>query len=388
MDVNNVLPLLIPFLKLMITAKQLAVQNMKRRISLCVNSSKLLSLARANVINCESYMNNTQTTRCLSSSSSSFYTFLQSSRFYCNNRHKHSIKAGVQLKPNMMGPDFNVISFNTTKFYTPTRCFRAQFHLRDNCKSNGEGSEHVETQKKDTASANKLSHSDNRSEAFYSADLKSANHLTKKDAILAIDLFEKDAQLAKQLYEEDIDTAQKLSPDDREESTKMFQDEDIESARRLSKLDAETSLKLFQSDVDSNKNKSAYDSEVNNLSYFTGKVPLAKMSGENPEINKMQLKYTCKVCNARNVKIISKLAYTKGVVIVKCGGCSNNHLIADNLGWWPELEEKGIRNIEDLLLAKGETVKRIHADPTDRVEDFEQLELLPTSTDDAINEDR
>jgi protein import protein ZIM17 len=91
----------------------------------------------------------------------------------------------------------------------------------------------------------------------------------------------------------------------------------------------------------------------------TGRQQLGRLEAE---VTKMQLSYTCKVCQARETKVISKLAYTKGVVIVKCSGCENNHLIADNLGWWPDMEA---RNIEQILAERGESVDRgqLHIEP-------------------------
>lgn len=72
---------------------------------------------------------------------------------------------------------------------------------------------------------------------------------------------------------------------------------------------------------------------------------------------KLQIIFTCKKCNTQNNKTMSKLAYQKGVVIIRCDGCKNNHLIADNLGWFSDLK-KGI-NIEKILAQKGETVCKI-----------------------------
>ncbi|KAI7725013.1 hypothetical protein M8C21_026382 [Ambrosia artemisiifolia] len=71
----------------------------------------------------------------------------------------------------------------------------------------------------------------------------------------------------------------------------------------------------------------------------------------------LAMMFTCKVCETRSVKTISRESYEKGAVVARCGGCNNYHLIADHLGIFGEK-----CSIEDILAARGEEVKRGNSD--------------------------
>ncbi|XP_064616342.1 uncharacterized protein LOC135480438 [Liolophura sinensis] len=75
-----------------------------------------------------------------------------------------------------------------------------------------------------------------------------------------------------------------------------------------------------------------------------------------PIEGRLAIGFTCKICQTRCTKTFSKLSYKKGVVIVRCDGCGSNHLIADNLGWFSDVQG---RNVEEILASKGETVKKL-----------------------------
>ncbi|CAK8573144.1 unnamed protein product [Lathyrus sativus] len=63
--------------------------------------------------------------------------------------------------------------------------------------------------------------------------------------------------------------------------------------------------------------------------------------------------FTCKVCETRSIKTVCRESYEKGVVVARCGGCNNLHLLADHLGWFGEPG-----SIEDFLATRGEEVRR------------------------------
>ncbi|OAD73528.1 hypothetical protein PHYBLDRAFT_95282, partial [Phycomyces blakesleeanus NRRL 1555(-)] len=71
--------------------------------------------------------------------------------------------------------------------------------------------------------------------------------------------------------------------------------------------------------------------------------------------DKIMIGFTCKVCDERSQHVMSKLSYTKGVVLIQCPKCENRHLIADNLGWFRDTKV----NVEDLMKENGEEVSRV-----------------------------
>lgn len=55
---------------------------------------------------------------------------------------------------------------------------------------------------------------------------------------------------------------------------------------------------------------------------------------------RLAITFTCKICNERLTRTFLKKSYDEGVVIIRCTSCLNNHIIADNLGWFSDLKGK------------------------------------------------
>eukprot|EP00551_Chaetoceros_affinis_P005577 CAMPEP_0203673224 /NCGR_PEP_ID=MMETSP0090-20130426/11451_1 /ASSEMBLY_ACC=CAM_ASM_001088 /TAXON_ID=426623 /ORGANISM="Chaetoceros affinis, Strain CCMP159" /LENGTH=249 /DNA_ID=CAMNT_0050538815 /DNA_START=64 /DNA_END=813 /DNA_ORIENTATION=+ len=136
------------------------------------------------------------------------------------------------------------------------------------------------------------------------------------------------------------------------------------------------------------KSKGSSGSDDNNEPKETGASPLLSLppigessfdfnsnvlSNDQPKevglvgSRKFELQYTCKMCETRNVHKVSRLAYTKGVVITVCKGCMAKHLIADNLGWskfWGDYGFDGKTNIEEYMdeIGRGDEVNRVSKD--------------------------
>ena len=85
----------------------------------------------------------------------------------------------------------------------------------------------------------------------------------------------------------------------------------------------------------------------------------------------MAIVYTCNVCQTRSIKQFTAQAYEHGVVLVRCPGCQNLHLIADRLGYFADDEHHGKNwDVERLVTSTGQSLTRV-------VTDDNVLELTP-----------
>lgn len=66
--------------------------------------------------------------------------------------------------------------------------------------------------------------------------------------------------------------------------------------------------------------------------------------------------FTCAVCEMRSAKQFTENAYLHGVVLVRCPGCQNLHLIADRLGWFDDTESHQF----DLTVLEQMTGQKVH----------------------------
>ena len=66
-----------------------------------------------------------------------------------------------------------------------------------------------------------------------------------------------------------------------------------------------------------------------------------------------------------------------GVVLIRCEGCDNLHLIADNLGWF---RDEGV-NIEQLMKEKG---KKVYRYVTKETMEFITGDKMPTETEETV----
>jgi mitochondrial protein import protein ZIM17 len=77
--------------------------------------------------------------------------------------------------------------------------------------------------------------------------------------------------------------------------------------------------------------------------------------------------YTCNICETRSMKQFTHAAYTHGVVLVRCPGCQNLHLIADNVGYFADESydsstQKPRFNLETLAKMTGQSIQNVSTD--------------------------
>jgi hypothetical protein len=115
----------------------------------------------------------------------------------------------------------------------------------------------------------------------------------------------------------------------------------------ISRLLLRTSLKTLPSFKSLSKIKLNQFSIKSNILLTT-----ASNNNNNNNLPRMAISFVCKVCNERLMRTFLKQTYEKGVVLIKCPKCLNHHIIADNLGWFSDLNGKKYLNYIIIIIIK------------------------------------
>jgi hypothetical protein len=108
---------------------------------------------------------------------------------------------------------------------------------------------------------------------------------------------------------------------------------------------------ISDNDRNSNINSTESSPEASSSSWA---VPGAQTGGR-----KLAIVFTCTVCDTRSAKQFTEKAYTQGVVLVRCPGCQNQHLIADRLGYF---EHEGEWDLNSIAKQTGGNVRTFNDD--------------------------
>mmetsp|Transcript_25484 Transcript_25484/g.36524 ORF Transcript_25484/g.36524 Transcript_25484/m.36524 type:complete len:262 (+) Transcript_25484:1-786(+) len=106
--------------------------------------------------------------------------------------------------------------------------------------------------------------------------------------------------------------------------------------------DTESAISLEEKEVVVSQNDiDIIDAAVSSSEPQQTNDPLASIPGAQKGGKKLAIVYTCGVCETRTAQKFTEQAYLHGVVICRCPGCDNLHLIADRLGYFEDPDGGG-----------------------------------------------